>query len=218
MNAKTFTTIPEHPQNTQFQNDINRLNLGSSSLSMRDYPITSNPFSLDRVDRSGSPALSTVSYCTSGYQRYSNSIVSPPRLNSIAGPEASWVAGGYWSNSPRKQNVEPIAVYPVLSRTSSQSSGFESQNFPSEKNSRENSICLEPDQFSVKSIFSEPKSCVTNLNNMFDQSGRGSFLNKSSFMQPASVRGNQSFFNIGHKPSTTNSFKQFGTYRDSLFK
>lgn len=203
----------------EVQQDIDRLNLGSSA-SMRDFPVASNPFSLDRISRSGSPALSQVSFCTSGYNKYNNSIVAPPRLNSIAGPDASWVAGGYWSTSPRKVAVEPMIVYPLVSsRTSSQSSGFESQNFPSEKNSRENSICQDPDVFSVKSAFSDNLPSKGNVTNMFDQA---SYSNKASFMHPASVRGNQSFFNIGQKPSTSSlsgsSFKQFGGYRDSLFK
>lgn len=189
---------------------------------MRDFStVASNPFSLDRISRSGSPALSQVSFCTSGYNKYNNSIVSPPRLNSMAGSEASWVAGGYWSTSPRKVSVEPMMVYPLVSsRTSSQSSGFGSQNFPSERNSRENSVCQDPDVFSVKSIFADNNPLQKkNETNMFDQS-QVVYLNKSSsFMHPASVRGNQSFFNIGQKPNTSSlSSNQFGSYRDSFFK
>lgn len=56
-----------------------------------------------------------------------------PRL--VAAHKASWVAGGFWNNSsPQKRQqplqtmhmTKPADVYPIMSRTSSQSSGFES--------------------------------------------------------------------------------------------
>lgn len=81
--------------------------------------------------------------------RQRKTVLSPSRLslNEIHPPvnQSSWLAGGYWNSlSPQKKNphhpnefrpeqrIHSREVFPIISRTSSKSSGFES---------RENSLC-----------------------------------------------------------------------------
>lgn len=67
-----------------------------------------------------------------------HAIISPPKLNREPVSEASWVAGGFWTTSPKKSTLPANSDFmPIMSRTSSQSSGFESQPGA---NSRENSV------------------------------------------------------------------------------
>lgn len=67
-----------------------------------------------------------------------HAIISPPKLNRDPVSEASWVAGGFWTTSPKKSAPPPNSDFmPIMSRTSSQSSGFESQ---AGIGSRENSV------------------------------------------------------------------------------
>lgn len=77
----------------------------------------------------------------------SRPLISPSKL----GHSTSWVAGGYWGSEGERQisNVNG-------SRSSSQSSGFESQassmnqrNVLSQPSSREESVCGEPDRSSM---------------------------------------------------------------------
>lgn len=92
-------------------------------------------------------------------------ILSPSRLslNEIHQPvnQSSWLAGGFWnSTSPQKklahhvnhckvdQQITTKEVYPVMSRASSKSSGFES---------RENSLC-DDSEMERTFLFSEPTS------------------------------------------------------------
>lgn len=73
-----------------------------------------------------------------------HAIISPPKLNRDPVTEASWVAGGFWTTSPKKTTLPANSDFmPIMSRTSSQSSGFESQ--PG-LGSRENSVekCTDP--------------------------------------------------------------------------
>lgn len=89
--------------------------------------------------------------------RHRHSVLMPARLDldgdqqeraSLSAHQTSWLAGGYWSTSPTKRQSAghiPAAhrelrqqvheVFPVMSRTSSQSSGFESM-----KNGLENPL------------------------------------------------------------------------------
>lgn len=187
----------------QVQKDINRLNIDDgrmgSTSTVKNFPINQNPFSLDR-SCCGSPAPSIAS----GYSKYH--VVSPPRLtNTKAEKNQSWLAGGYWQVSPSKpyMEVNHAAISP-LSRTSSQSSGFESQaNEGSKKNSRENSLVH--DDFA--SAFSEPihkrKLFEQNPRNTFDIN---SFGNNSLFLEKQSTFVQPNFFN-----TTSN----FGGYRDA---
>lgn len=93
--------------------------------------------------------------------RYRKPIISPSRLsmneNHLSVNQSSWLAGGYWNNtSPQKKCMlqqnqlkcgqKVVAeVFPLMSRTSSHSSGFESMQNSTNNNSRENSLCDERD-------------------------------------------------------------------------
>lgn len=113
--------------------------------------------------------------------RLRNPILMPSRLsmtmqeNHLPSHQSSWLAGGYWNNagtSPQKKasmmstnhyvRAEPAPsivsrtgdVFPMMSRTSSQSSGFESmKNSSTNNNSRENSLC---DDTEMDRTFCEP--------------------------------------------------------------
>lgn len=129
-NTSTFHTIPD-----DFQN---KLNLGTQSNYMPGSPTTTQFSDL----------------------RQRKDVLTPSRLTVNTEPQPSWVAGGYWNTSPQKQfpQTSKIDFCPILSRTSSQSSGFESQagsvHNIFEKNSRESSIC--GDDIDRASVFSEP--------------------------------------------------------------
>lgn len=90
----------------------------------RSLLATQNPFyrhlNLDRE----TPTSEVGSYS----YRSRNGIISPPKLSrDLASPDSSWVAGGFFTNSPRKATTPNNTDFvPITSRTSSQSSGFES--------------------------------------------------------------------------------------------
>lgn len=117
----------------------------------------------------------TVSSGITSSLRQRKQILLPSRLSYNDGSQmrpvpvnqTSWLAGGYWnSTSPQKkfnylQPQQPIftqskEVFPIISRTSSQSSGFESMKNGHENNSRENSLCNEIVDAERDSIFYEP--------------------------------------------------------------
>lgn len=129
-NTSTFHTIPD-----DFQN---KLNLGSKSNYLPGSPSTTQFSDL----------------------RQRTDVLTPSRLTVNTEPQPSWVAGGYWNTSPQKQfpQTSKIDFCPIRSRTSSQSSGFESRagsvHNIFEKNSRESSIC--GDDIDRASVFSEP--------------------------------------------------------------
>lgn len=100
------------------------------------------------------------------------SVLAPSRLNANehAHHQSSWLAGGYWNNtSPQKrcnsqmnrteQSVVTKAfdVFPMISRTSSHSSGFESMR--NSTNSRENSLC-DDNEADRTFLFCEPAEPV----------------------------------------------------------
>lgn len=213
ISQKSFGFRPIKENEFQVQQDITKLQIGSSSDSVRDFPGSKNPFSLDR-SQCNTPTPSLVSF-TSSAVRYN--VVQPPRLNPVdSDPSASsWVAGGYWG-SPQKRNLEKNLLSPPLSRTSSQSSGFESNK---DKNSRESSI----DKFSA---FSETLKPTRNLF-LQDSSGNSSFLRKPLLTPQISALHKQTFNNSSlfnqnvDKNSSTlpnSNSRQFGNYRDSFFK
>lgn len=104
------------------------------------------------------------------------SILAPSRLSNVNEHmnQSSWLAGGFWNNStsPQKRNTSQMShshierngvtkafeVLPMMSRTSSHSSGFESMK-NSTNNSRENSLCDEND-LERTFLFCEPASVV----------------------------------------------------------
>lgn len=128
-----------------FYNDIDKLSINNVQLGNNQSVLnqSKNPFSYDYDENNRSlnctPSVtSEISY----YTRQRKNIISPPRLNgSINGADAnsSWVAGGFWgqTTSPLKKQDNNFNrtfssannqhdFLPILSRTSSQSSGFES--------------------------------------------------------------------------------------------
>lgn len=102
------------------------------------------------------------------------SILAPSRLSvNEHTNQSSWLAGGFWNNStsPQKRSASQIShshnernngvteafeVLPIMSRTSSHSSGFESMK-NSTNNSRENSLCDDND-LDRTFLFCEPAS------------------------------------------------------------
>ncbi|XP_045785639.1 transmembrane protein 201 [Maniola jurtina] len=89
----------------------------------------------------------------------SRPVISPSKL----GHSTSWVAGGYWGTEGERQIIFNVNG----SRSSSQSSGFESQasslnqrNIFSQPSSREESVCGEPDKHT---LFDRFQNC--NMNN-----------------------------------------------------
>jgi hypothetical protein len=140
-----------------FRENIDRLSISGAAAARNamHQDNNRNPFYNVQAD---SRALTPSEFSYSAQHRRT---VSP--VNSVAAP-VSWVAGGYWTNqSPQKHKSDfhqmsprenMLGFYPILSRTSSQSSGFESQVTAQEgPNSRENSVFPDQDRFSV---YSEP--------------------------------------------------------------
>lgn len=109
------------------------------------------------------------------------SVLAPARFNGqenmqLHANQSSWLAGGYWNNStsPQKRSVSQMSqhhpepslatrtsydVFPMMSRTSSHSSGFESMRNSTTNNSRENSLCGEVDNDRTF-LFCEPQQMV----------------------------------------------------------
>lgn len=140
-----FYDVPD-----EFQSEITGLNISDSKYKR-------------------APSNSFVALSTSESQlRQRRNLICPSRLHNITTAtsptsQASWVAGGYWNNStsPQKQSGRTDAegcvplslqmpeLYPMMSRTSSQSSGFESQTSSvhnlgaplADRDSRESSVC-----------------------------------------------------------------------------
>uniref|UniRef100_A0A336KDR3 CSON004488 protein n=1 Tax=Culicoides sonorensis TaxID=179676 RepID=A0A336KDR3_CULSO len=112
---------------------LTQLNINHTlNNSMRSFKATSvieNPF-YNHINLDRQTPSSVISY-------RSRNVISPPKLNHDTVSEASWVAGGFWT-SPKKSTLPANSDFmPIISRTSSQSSGFESQ--PG-MGSRENSV------------------------------------------------------------------------------
>lgn len=102
----------------------------------------------------------TPSEIGSCYRVARNNIIQPPKLsNDLTSPVSSWVAGGFFTTSPKKQTTPNTDFIPINSRTSSQSSGFES----SAAFSREPSVAKELNINSRHSALSEPIGVVRPL-------------------------------------------------------
>ncbi|XP_058443695.1 uncharacterized protein LOC131425654 [Malaya genurostris] len=130
----------------RFGDDIDRLSIsGRLSTSRKDLSMVNNPFATHHVDNDDSISL-----------RHRNFTISPPKLGAIAESGSSWIAGGYWGMSPQKNDAESdagnvtLVQKPFMSRTSSQSSGFESQ--PTRRPTPEEP----PTDLDRISLFSEP--------------------------------------------------------------
>lgn len=152
-----------------FESGITQLNI--SGLTEKHFN-DSNNFNGLNIRRTASSGFTSS-------LRQRKQILVPSRLNyndssqmrPVPVNQTSWLAGGYWnSTSPQKKinqlhPQQPIftqskEVFPIISRTSSQSSGFESQASSikngHENNSRENSICNEVADAERDSMFPEP--------------------------------------------------------------
>lgn len=158
---------------------------------------------------------SFVALSTSESQlRQRRHLICPSRLHNvtpatIASPamQTSWVAGGYWNNntSPQKQidvtggvplSLQLPELYPMVSRTSSQSSGFESQassvhnmGVPlADRDSRESSVCAAE----LASVFSsdnlQPSDSVSQCGVPDEQ-----FLHHPQLVYPAMASSSQTF-------------------------
>lgn len=146
-----------------FQSGITQLSIGSTRKQLQ-YVRAANPSLFDLAIRNVPPPSNL---------RQRRHLVQPSKLNfadnrpRLAGHQTSWVAGGYFNQSisPQKRHVfnveEPVYAHankitPIISRTSSQSSGFESQNGSlkngHENHSNESSI---GDEIDHESVFSE---------------------------------------------------------------
>ncbi|XP_053696330.1 uncharacterized protein LOC128743724 [Sabethes cyaneus] len=142
MSALNTATLQED----RFGEDIDRLSIsGRLSVSRRDLSVINNPFTTHHVDPDEGFSL-----------RHRKVTVSPPKLCAIAESGNSWIAGGYWGMAPQNNrdaaNPPGFVQQPLfMSRTSSQSSGFESQ--PTRRPTPEEPPPLELDRVS---LFSEP--------------------------------------------------------------
>nr|XP_029709579.1 uncharacterized protein LOC115255629 isoform X1 [Aedes albopictus] len=130
-------------EDDRFGDDIDRLSIsGHLSVSRRDLTMVNNPFSTHHVDRDDGFSL-----------RHRKVTISPPQLGTVAESGSSWIAGGYWGGSPQKEDPHnaTFTAQPYMSRTSSQSSGFESQ--PTRRPTPEEPPGVDLDRVS---LFSEP--------------------------------------------------------------
>lgn len=132
----------------RFGNDIDRLSIsGRLSVTRKDLTMVNNPFATHHVDRDDSCSM-----------RQRKVTISPPQLGTVAESGSSWIAGGYWGISPQTNHPDNNSdapngtfIHPYMSRTSSQSSGFESQ--PTRRPSPEELAGVDLDRVS---LFSEP--------------------------------------------------------------
>lgn len=165
MHNSTYINKPEFSvyQNTNtadsdsdLDEGINGLNLGSASQKNKKNV---NIFSVKKFDKCVSPSFTSP---MAAHLLQPRPLISPSKMSH----GTSWVAGGYWGGDATRQ------MYPIhgMSRSSSQSSGFESQTsslhqrniFSMYPPSREDSVGSELDKISV---FSDP---VVGLNRIYN--------------------------------------------------
>lgn len=164
---------------------------------------------------SPTPSIISLNRCRS-------QLLTPSRLNfnghsQLTAPvtKTSWVAGGFFvknnNMSPQKrQQPQTVLLHPILSRTSSQSSGFESQASSAHNGnpngSRESSIAGD-----AVSNFSEP----TLIADSASQMGINGFTN--SMFSTALPRPKPFFPLLNHNQSTfidsPESFTNYSTYQ-----
>lgn len=174
-------------------------------------------------------------------RRHRSQLLTPSRLNfngrdsSLAATQTSWVAGGYFVNnknnmSPQKRH-QPLTVplHPILSRTSSQSSGFESRASSAHNGhangSRESSIAGD-----VFSNFSEPTQIADSASQMgingAANSMFGTALHESASCKPESLTNYSVFPWTSHAANKSLSsmrlssqpvYHQFGTHRHGFY-
>lgn len=202
----------------QLQHDITSLSnkleapIFSNTCTIRDFNSShlSNPFSVVEKSRCGSPTPSVASIFSVSNR---GQLISPPRLHSpmvySSNATPSWIAGGYWT-SPQKKYLNAAALQskPIMSRSSSQSSGLGTIE-DGEKNSSENSLSQED----APSIFSD---AVSQRKSLFDKpinQARSLFNETSSSFNPSR---HHNFYNNTHAFSSNNN--NFGKYRENFYK
>ncbi|XP_059056954.1 uncharacterized protein LOC131850670 [Achroia grisella] len=126
-----YQKLVKDDSDSDLDESISSLCIGSPKKPMKNNPI----FSLRKFNP-------TPTFITPTPLNRSRPLISPSKL----GHSTSWVAGGYWGSEGERQILNVNG-----SRSSSQSSGFESQtssmnqrNVFSQPSSREESICGEP--------------------------------------------------------------------------
>lgn len=140
--------------------------------------------------------------------RNRNTLVMPSRLSfneshqrAAAAHQSSWLAGGYWNNSTSPQKRQHLhassqpnnhlygqtkEVFPIISRCSSQSSGFESMKNGYENNNLRETSMHENGAMNCDSMFSNPSFlaqstkignglCVSTNNSVFGENLRKSY-------------------------------------------
>ncbi|XP_001845324.2 uncharacterized protein LOC6035092 [Culex quinquefasciatus] len=141
--------------------DIDRLSIsGRMSTTRKDYPtMVNNPFATHHVDQLNESFASSAS----SILRQRTSTISPPQFT--ATPSESWIAGGYWQSPSKDPEPHPSNNNnnPFLSRTSSQSSGFESAPMTRRPTPEEPAAMPAIDLDRV-SLFSEPVGVSARLN------------------------------------------------------
>lgn len=221
------------PTPDEFHSELNGLNIADRQFNYNPH-LNPTPFSE-----------------TSSVLRHRKQLISPSRLHCSTAQspqsvtQSSWVAGGYWNSpSPQKKFPQPPTIahepvmYPILSRTSSQSSGFESHtssvhNNGAEHFSRESSVCGDIDRASVFSEQSFMPDSVSQVCTQYAQRQLNSTftmgdvrvqpvfptLNDSqhTFIRPSSVMNSSSFRpdqrNHPLAQSQPTLYHQFGTQR-----
>ncbi|KAJ6638925.1 Transmembrane protein [Pseudolycoriella hygida] len=179
-----------------------------------------------------SPTPSVISL-----NRQRSQLLTPSRLNShsplnTSVTQSSWVAGGFFNNLSPQKRQQNVPLHPVLSRTSSQSSGFESHSSSAHNGhangSRESSIAGD-----AVSIFSEPTLIADSASQMGinDSTLFASTLSRPQAFSPSSNKV-ESFTSCLSFPRTSHSesnnftslpfspqprYHQFGTHRHSNY-
>lgn len=187
-----------------FQSGITQLSIGSTHKQRLANGM--NRYSFD-ADSRGAPSPGIMSDL-----RQRKQLVHPSKLQineshqrAMATHQTSWVAGGYWSNgtSPQKRNsfqhgpmaVQTNEMFPLLSRTSSQSSGFESHSSShkngQENHSNENSII---DEIERDSVFSEPFSVTQQQSNGHGLPNRSLFSGSMNNLPNLPSMGAQGYY------------------------
>ncbi|CAK1581528.1 unnamed protein product [Parnassius mnemosyne] len=131
-----YQNLVKSDSDSELDESISTLSIGPKNRNVTKNPV----FGIRKFN-------ATPSFITPTPLGRTRPLISPSKL----GHSTSWVAGGYWGSEGERQ------IFSINgSRSSSQSSGFESQtssmnqrNLFSQPSSREDSICGEPDRNSL---------------------------------------------------------------------
>lgn len=202
MSALNGTTSQED----RFGEDgIDRLSIsGRLPATRQDVSMINNPFATHHVDPEENFSL-----------RHRKITAFPPKLGAIAESGSSWIAGGYWGISPQKNPDVAASDFtrppPFMSRTSSQSSGFESQ--PTRRPTPEEQPNLELDRWSLFSepVFSSNLSTSGGLQHRLNQTINCPLVPPQTSPVPSVI----SFANSNNKTSNRNLFGECNLFQTS---